>query len=161
MLTKSLLVYICALMLLAGCGLSPEQQATLTATATRTLTPTQTLESGRYYAPDGTFSFIPPEGWLEENAGVEYPVFTAPIVSRVPIMMVINQDKIPLLLAFYTVIFQDSMVKNFSNCRQISEDFLKTNSQADYFRWELENVERGETLHIVFYMYESTDWKLI
>ena len=140
---------------------TPTQTYTATPTPTWTATPTQTTEPNRYTATDGSFSFIPPQGWQPVEFGLAYPAFIGPTLGNFALNLVFMQESSPWPLAMYTAFLQDSVIAIFADYTQISEDFLNTIEGREFFSWEITNTQQGRLFHQVLYCFESGDWKLV
>ena len=162
---KFLLAFL-LILLLSACGPSAEQQATMTATsltataavwtptakptATATVTPTpkptatptktststNTPDPNRYFAPDNSYSLIPPEGWQPEGVGLEFPALVGPEVGNFDLKLVFSQDKSSFSVFMWAALVQDSLQRQLQNLSQIGEDFPTTDEGMEYFRWE-------------------------
>jgi hypothetical protein len=140
---------------------TPTLTPTSTNTATKTPTATQTPDPNRYYAPDKSYSLIPPEGWQPVDAGLEYPALVGPEVGNYSPNLVFNQERYSFPMAFYSAVVQDSLAESLQNLTTIGEEFLTTDQGKEYFRWEVTDTRQGVTYHQVFYFFESGDWKLV
>jgi hypothetical protein len=146
---------------------TPTETATATLTATptkiptKTATATQTPDPNRYYAPDDTFSLIPPEGWEPHPADMEYPVLLGPQLGGYSLNLMFIQQESTFMMAFYAAMIQDSLTERAPGITQISEDFLVSDDGKDYFRWEITNLLEGIAYHQILYFFESGDWKLV
>ena len=140
---------------------TPTRTATKTKVPTKTATPTQTHDPNRYYAPDNSFSLIPPEGWLPADMGLDYPGLVGPKVGNFSPNLVFIREKSTFDMSFYAAIVQDTLKANLQNLIQISEDFLTTDEGKDYFRWEITDTQKGVSYRQVFYFFGSGDWKLV
>jgi hypothetical protein len=184
---KMMLVLVCLMYFVTACGVSPEEQSTMTATAltataaswtktptatltstatstlipTKTTTPTKTPDPGRYYSRDKTFSFVALEGWDEVDVGYDYPNLLGPQAGGFRINMIFVQERSNFPAAFYSAIVQDSITENNQSVKQISEDFLTTKEGKDYFRWEITFVYDGNTYRQMYYFYDSDPWVLV
>ena len=138
---------------------TPTQTPKPTATRRPSLTPTP--EAGRYTSPDGSFSFVMPEGWevtQEDNTIIK---ISGPEVNNFNPNLVASQTEGEMMLEWWSATFQDDIIANLEGYSLISEDFIQTDSGETCFRWELKSTRQGKTFHHIFYMYESGDWKLI
>lgn len=183
------LLSIPLIMLLTACGPSPEEQATMTATAitataaawtatpsmtmtatitatptripTKTSTPTNTPDLNRYFAPDNSFSLVPPAGWQVVDEGGIYPVIVGPKIGNLDARLSFHQEENPFMLAMYTAFFQDALVPRLDNYSLLGELFCTTNGGKDCFIWEFSNTYSGVGTHQTLYFYESGSWKLV
>ncbi len=140
---------------------TPTPSATPTRTATATRPPTQTAtftatpDPNRYFAPDGSYSLVPPEGWEEVEIGLDYPALAAPSSLVIPPNLTFTRDDYEFPMAFYSALVQDDLIPNLSGYTLVSEEFLVTSTDADLFRWEFTELEDGVAYRNVFYFFES------
>ncbi len=140
---------------------SPTSTSTPTLTPTITQTPTQTPDPNRFYAPDGSFSLIPPEGWQSQEAGMQYPALAGPRLGNFTLNLVFIQEKSTFPMAMYSAFVQDALKETLKGLKEIKEDFLTTAEGKEYFRWEIQSTMQGVAYHQVLYFFESGDWKLV
>ena len=140
---------------------TPTPVPTATRKPTKTPIPTDTPDPNRYFAPDNSYSLIPPEGWLPMDVGEDQPVLVGPTVGNYDIHMRFILQESTWPVAIYSAMVQDSLVGQLQNLNTIGEEFLTTDEGHTYFRWEMTFVAEGRTLHQVFYFFESGDWKLV
>jgi hypothetical protein len=134
---------------------------TPTETPTPTPTPTNTPDPNRYYAPDGSFSFVAIEGWQPVEIGMEYPAYVGPVIDDFALNLIFIQEENQFMMAMWSAMVQDEILETVENVKSISEDFLTTLDGQDYFRWEMTNFQQDKKIHQVMYFYESGDWKLV
>ena len=140
---------------------TPTRTATKTKPPTKTATPTQTHDPKRYYAPDNSFSLVPPEGWTPADVDLDYPGLIGPTVGNFNLNLRFFREKYRFDVFWYAARVQDDLKDKLQNLSQISEDFLTTDEGKDYFRWEFTDTQEGVIYHHVYYFYESGDWKLV
>ena len=145
---------------------TPTWTATKTKPSTKTATPTQTHDPNRYYAPDDSYSLIPPVGWTPADMGLDYPGLIGPTVGNFNLnLRFIRENTASFKLAYevfaYAAFVQESLKEKLQDLSQISEDFLTTDEGKDYFRWEFTDTQEDVIYHHVFYFYASGDWKLV
>lgn len=132
---------------------TPTMTPTPTETPTPTLTPTATPDPDRYYAMDGSFSFLKLEGWLEANAGLKYPALIGPQYGDFVVNLVIVRDQSELGMDFYAAQVQDGLEASILNAKTVSEDFLTTTEGEDYIRWEFTDTQNGLNFRQVMYFF--------
>ncbi len=140
---------------------TPTQTPTRTPTPTLADTPTPTPNPDLYIAPDNSFSIGGLQGWTPADIGLKYPVLIGPKVGNFSPNLVFVVDKSTFPLAFYSAQVQDSAKAILTDVKDISEDFLTTAERKDYFRWVIDNTQKGVVYRQVFYMFESGDGKLV
>jgi GxxExxY protein len=146
---------------------TPTETPTPTGTATATESPTKTSAStptpdpNRYYAPDNSYSLIPPGGWQPAEVGLEYPGLMGPKVGSFTVSLIFIRDKSAFELFFYAATIQGALEESLQDLSQVSEDYLKTDDGKDYFRWEVTDTQKGASYHQIFYFFSSGDWKLV
>jgi hypothetical protein len=140
---------------------TPTNTATPTQTATITPTPTETLDPDYYYPPDQSFSFIPPEGWVQRELGFKYPSFVSPRVGESQASLGIAQEEATIPMASMMDTLQDSFAKIFSDFEVVGGEYLITNDGSDYFRWEITFTQNEIKIREVFYFFESGGWRLV
>jgi hypothetical protein len=140
---------------------TPTASSTPTLTPTKTATPTITPDPNRYYAPDNSFSLIPPEGWVSEDVGLEYPGLMGPEVENFRLTLVFIRDQSDFDVFFYAALVQGDLEESLQDLTQVSEDYLATDDGKDYFRWEVTDTQDGVRYRRVFYFFESGKMKLV
>ena len=140
---------------------TPTATATITHTPTATPSPTITPDPNRYYAPDGTFSLVPPKGWEAVDIGLEYPALAGPKFGKTTLSLVFEEEEPIFPMAGYAAIYQDKLTGKIPFITQISEDFLDAADGKIYFRWEIEYAQLGVSIHQAIYFFESGSWVLI
>jgi hypothetical protein len=143
---------------------TPTPTSTPTLTPTNTATPTATPDPRVFTAADNTFSFMPPEGWQARNMGLAYPAIIGPSYGYFAANLVFVQEEsmFPSLgLGFYTAQLQDTVIEIFPAVQDISEEFLVTDEEQDYFRWEMTRSQDGVAYRQIFYIFEADGWMLV
>ncbi len=130
-------------------------------TPTPVSSPTATRDPNRFYASDGTFSLLIPEGWKVADAGMAYPALISTEDAIYPPNIFFYTDSSAYPVAFYAAGAQDSLAKRVSNLNNISEEFGTTPGGKDYFRWELRFTQNDVAIHSIVYFFEVGEWKLI
>jgi hypothetical protein len=139
---------------------TPTLTPTPTITPTRTPTATPTPDPNRYYAPDNTFSFVMLDGWQPMEVGLKYPALAGPSVGGFSINLVFVEDESGFDPFMYSAIVQDQAAADYPDLQTISEDFLATVDNVDYFRWEATNIQQGSKFTQIFYFFGSGNWNL-
>jgi hypothetical protein len=143
---------------------TPTPTSTATLTPTNTATPTATPDPRVFTASDNTFSFMPPEDWQSRNLGLAYPAIIGPSYGNFAANLVFVQEEpmFPTLgLGFYTAQLQDTVIELFPGVKDISEEFLVTDQNQDYFRWEMTRSQDGVAYRQTFYVFEAGGWMLV
>jgi hypothetical protein len=137
----------------------------ITPTSTRapnpTRTPTFTPDPNRYFAPDGTFSIVPPPGWLPMDSGLEYPSFVGGVVGNSGLVLDFNQMENFYPVEVYSALFQDAVEKAYPELVQVSESFETSLEGKKFFRWKITRPEDNVTYRQVYYIFDGWGWKLI
>jgi hypothetical protein len=136
---------------------TPTETTTPTTTPTSTPTPTETRDPARYYAPDGSFSWIPPEGWNDIEVGLDYPLWAKPGARGYSQTLTFFQDESVLDVFFYAAMIQGGLKAEFPNTVKISEDFLTADDGGEYFRWAFTRAEKGNIYYQVMYFFGADD----
>jgi hypothetical protein len=140
---------------------TPTLSATPTRTPTKTATSTLTPDPNRYYAPDNSFSLVPPEGWVTTDVGLDYPGLIGPKVGDFSLNLVFIRDQSDFDVFFYAALVQGDLEEELQDLVSISEDFLTTDDGKNYFRWEVTDTQKDVSYRQVFYFFESGKWKLV
>ncbi|RPI31498.1 MAG: hypothetical protein EHM70_11405 [Chloroflexota bacterium] len=136
----------------------PSQTPTLAPSPTATerrLPKAPTNDSDRYYAPDGSFSFLALDGWEPQESPMEYPDLIGPEVAGYPLSLIFIVDYTEMWNAGYTAQVQDMVLASDPEVETVSEGFLVTDGGQDYFRWEYTSVYEGRRYHYVSYIIEG------
>ncbi len=140
---------------------TPTPTSTPSSTPTKTSTATKTPDPDRYYAPDDSFSLIPPTDWQPAEIGLEFPGLIGPKVGNFSPNLIFIRDESTFPVFFYAAIVQDDLKESLQNLSEISEDYLTTDEGKDYFRWEITDTQNGISLRQIFYFFESGNMKLV
>ena len=115
---------------------------------------------GRYTAPGGSFSLIPPEGWEPTEIGLPYPALAGPQTGDFYVNFTFIEEETAMPEGFYSAQFQDMITQALPDLVAISETWL-TNAEGEYYlRWEIEFTSNGRAFHAVHYFFESGGWAL-
>jgi hypothetical protein len=135
--------------------------ATSTSTPTITLTPTPTPDPNRFTSKDSTFSLVPPKGWKQRDVGQDYPALIGPPTGNFTPNLIFIEDNSPFPVEFYTAQVQDALKGKLTDLISISEEYLITDEGKNYFKWVMENTQKGMVVRQTLYFFESGDAKLV
>ncbi|NJD57938.1 MAG: hypothetical protein C3F13_09115 [Anaerolineales bacterium] len=134
---------------------TPTPTETPTPTATRTPAPTQ--DPNRYYASDGSFTMIIPDGWVLQHSGGKYDNLIDPRVEEKPIIGFATQE-IDVSLSEYSSLVQAAVKKKYTDLTAISYDSLVTQNGNPYIRWVIGYPSSKEKS--TYYFFENNGMKL-
>lgn len=155
---------------------TPTHTPTITPSATPTLTPTQTPSPTPTSGPRTTFtkqgvtfSLVVPEGW-EKSSDPNHLILNGPVVDGKQMVLTFSLDQYSLMgspmdadelgISFFSAHVQDVLAGMVKNPVSLSEDFIKSNAGATYFRWIMEHNTNGKELHQSFYIFGKDKWFL-
>ncbi len=138
---------------------SPTQTATPNPTMTPTITPTPTAthDPNRYYAPDNSFSLVPPPNWQPVDLGLQYPVLMGPKIGNDTLKLVFAEEKSPYINAWdQEISYEASIKKLLGNVTEISAKWEHPEDQESlygYYRWEIEATQNNTLVHQIIGFY--------
>ncbi len=155
---------------------SPTATATITPSPTITQTPTQTptqtvtpLPLTRLSLKDVNFSFAALEGWKKSD-DPSHLILYGPTAAGEQLILSFSLDQYSLMgnvvdaddfgISMFSAHVQDTVQGMAQKLVQVSEDFLTSDDEKTYFRWEMEHTTNGRALHQIFYIFGTGKWFL-